>query len=59
MPKIHYQEDRNSSLLEGKTIIAIDYGSQGYVHALNLKEPGCSVIVGLYEGSRSWKKAQE
>ena len=47
------------SLLEGKTIAIIGYGSQGHAHALNLKESGCNVIVGLYEGSRSWKKAEE
>ena len=59
MPKIYYQVDCNLSLLEGKTIAVIGYGSQGHAHALNLKESGCNVIVGLYEGSRSWKKAQE
>ena len=59
MPKIYYQEDCNLSLLEGKTIAVIGYGSQGHAHALNLKVSGCNVIVGLYEGSRSWKKAQE
>lgn len=59
MPKIYYQEDCNLSLLEGKTIAVIGYGSQGHAHALNLKESGCNVIVGLYEGSHSWKKAQE
>ena len=59
MPKIYYQEDCNLSLLEGKTIAVIGYGSQGLAHALNLKESGCNVIVGLYEGSRSWKKAEE
>ena len=59
MPKIYYQEDCNLSLLEGKTIAVIGYGSQGHAHALNLKESGCNVIVGLYEGSRSWKKAEE
>ena len=59
MPKIFYQEDCNLSLLEGKTIAVIGYGSQGHAHALNLKESGCNVIVGLYEGSRSWKKAEE
>ena len=59
MPKIYYQEDCNLSLPEGKTIAVIGYGSQGHAHALNLKESGCNVIVGLYEGSRSWKKAQE
>ena len=59
MPKIFYQEDCNLSLLEGKTIAVIGYGSQGHAHALNLKESGCNVVVGLYEGSRSWKKAEE
>ena len=57
--KIFYQEDCNLSLLDGKKIAIIGYGSQGHAHALNLKESGCNVIVGLYEGSRSWKKAQE
>ena len=57
--KIYYQEDCNLSLLEGKTIAIIGYGSQGHAHALNLKESGCNVIIGLYEGSRSWKKAEE
>ena len=59
MANIYYQEDCNISLLEGKTIAVIGYGSQGHAHALNLKESGCHVIIGLYEGSRSWKKAQE
>ncbi len=58
MAKIYYQEDCNMSLLEGKTIAIIGYGSQGHAHALNLKESGCNVIVGLYEGSRSWAKAE-
>ena len=53
MPKIYYQEDCNLSLLEGKTIAVIGYGSQGHAHALNLKESGCNVIVGLYAVSRS------
>ncbi len=57
MAKIFYQEDCNLSLLEGKTIAIIGYGSQGHAHALNLKESGCNVIVGLYEGSKSWDKA--
>ena len=57
--KIYYQEDCNLSLLEGKTIAIIGYGSQGHAHALNLKESGCHVIIGLYEGSRSWKRAVE
>ena len=58
MAKIYYQEDCNLSLLEGKTIAVIGYGSQGHAHALNAKESGCHVIIGLYEGSRSWEKAQ-
>ena len=54
--KIYYQEDCNLSLLEGKTIAVIGYGSQGHAHALNAKESGCNVIIGLYEGSKSWQK---
>ena len=57
--KIYYQEDCNLSLLDGKTIAIIGYGSQGHAHALNLKESGCHPIIGLYEGSKSWKKAEE
>ena len=57
--KIFYEQDCNLSLLDGKTIAIIGYGSQGHAHALNLKESGCNVIVGLYEGSKSWKKAEE
>ncbi len=59
MAKIYYQEDCNLSLLEGKTIAVIGYGSQGHAHALNAKESGCKVIIGLYEGSKSWKRAEE
>ncbi len=57
--RIFYQEDCNLSLLEGKTIAIIGYGSQGHAHALNAKESGCNVIIGLYEGSKSWKRAEE
>ena len=57
--KIYYQEDCNMSLLEGKTIAIIGYGSQGHAHAQNLRDSGCNVIVGLYEGSRSWAKAEK
>ena len=57
--RIFYQEDCDLSYLEGKTIAIIGYGSQGHAHALNLKESGCNVIIGLYEGSRSWKRAVE
>jgi ketol-acid reductoisomerase len=57
--RIFYQQDCNVSLLEGKKIAIIGYGSQGHAHALNLKDSGCDVIVGLYEGSKSWKKAED
>ena len=51
MARIYYQEDCNLSVLDGKTIAVIGYGSQGHAHALNAKESGCNVIIGLYEGS--------
>ena len=57
--RIFYQQDCNLSLLDGKTIAVIGYGSQGHAHALNAKESGCNVIIGLYEGSKSWKRAEE
>lgn len=57
MAKIYYQEDCNLSMLDGKTIAVIGYGSQGHAQALNAKESGCNVIIGLYEGSKSWDKA--
>ena len=57
--KIFYQEDCNLGLLKGKKIAVIGYGSQGHAHALNAKESGCDVIIGLYEGSKSWKRAEE
>jgi ketol-acid reductoisomerase len=58
MAKIYYQQDCNLSLLEGKTVAVIGYGSQGHAHALNAKESGVHVIIGLYEGSKSWAKAE-
>ena len=57
MANIYYQQDCNLAALEGKTIAVIGYGSQGHAHALNAKESGCHVIIGLYEGSKSWDKA--
>lgn len=59
MANIYYQEDCNLSVLEGKTIAVVGYGSQGHAHALNAKESGCNVIIGLYEGSKSWERAKE
>ncbi len=58
MAKLFYQQDCNLSLLDGKTVAIIGFGSQGHAHALNLKESGVNVIIGLYEGSKSWAKAE-
>ena len=57
--RMFYEKDCNLSLLDGKTIAVIGYGSQGHAHALNAKESGCNVIIGLYEGSKSWAKAEQ
>ena len=59
MAKLFYQEDCDLGLLKGKTVAIIGYGSQGHAHALNLHESGVDVIVGLYEGSKSWARAEE
>lgn len=56
--RIFYQNDCDLSLLDGKTVAIVGYGSQGHAHALNLKESGVNVIVGLYEGSKSRAKAE-
>ena len=56
--KLYHQEDCDPSLLEGQKIAVIGYGSQGHAHALNLKDSGYDVIVGLYKGSKSWAKAE-
>ena len=57
--RMFYEQDCDLSLLKGKKIAVIGYGSQGHAHAKNLKDSGCDVIVGLYEGSKSWKKAED
>jgi len=59
MAKMYYEKDCNLSLLNGKTVAVIGYGSQGHAHALNLHDSGVDVVVGLYEGSKSWKLAEE
>ena len=58
MAKLYYDNDADLSLLDGKTVAIIGYGSQGHAHALNLHDSGVNVMVGLYEGSRSWAKAE-
>ncbi len=58
MAKVYYKEDCNIDFIKGKTVAIIGYGSQGHAHALNLKESGVNVIIGLYEGSKSWKEAE-
>jgi ketol-acid reductoisomerase len=59
MAIMYYEKDCDLGTLKGKTIAIIGYGSQGHAHALNAKESGLSVMVGLYEGSPSWKRAEE
>ncbi len=59
MAKLYYEKDCNLALLKNKKVAVIGYGSQGHAHALNLKDSGVEVIVGLYEGSKSWKLAEE
>ena len=57
--RIYYDADADLNLLQGKQIAIIGYGSQGHAHALNLRDSGCNVVVGLYRGSKSWAAAQE
>ncbi len=59
MAKMYYDNDADLSVLEDKPIAIIGYGSQGHAHALNLRDSGLDVRVGLYEGSRSWSKAED
>ena len=59
MTRIFYEQDCNLDKLNGKTVAIIGYGSQGHAHALNLKDSGVKVIVGLYKGSKSWEKAEK
>ena len=58
MAKMYYEKDCDLNYLKGKKIAIIGYGSQGHAHALNLKDSGCDVCVGLREGSKSWAKAE-
>lgn len=58
MAKLYYEKDCDKKFLQDKTIAVIGYGSQGHAHALNLHESGFDVVVGLYEGSKSWPQAE-
>src|SRR4029078_11525041 len=58
MANRYYEQDGNLGLLKGKTVAIIGYGSQGHAHALNLRDSGIDVVVGLYPGSKSWSKAE-
>ena len=58
MAKTYYDQDVNWATIQGKNVAIIGYGSQGHAHALNLKESGINVLVGLYDGSKSKAKAE-
>ena len=57
--RVFYDKDGDLNLLKGKKIAILGYGSQGHAHALNLKDSGLDVGVGLYPGSKTWKVAEE
>ena len=57
MAKVYYDNDADLELLKDKTVAVIGFGSQGHAHALNLKDSGVNVVVGLAEGSKSIEKA--
>jgi len=58
MAKRYYEKDGSLDYLNGKTVAIIGYGSQGHAHALNLRDSGVNVVVGLHKGSKSWAKAE-
>ena len=59
MAKMYYEKDCDISYLDGKKIAVIGYGSQGHAHAMNLRDSGCDVIIGLYKGGKSWPVAEK
>lgn len=59
MAKIYYDSDADLTLLQGKTVGIVGYGSQGHAHAQNLKDSGCQVIVAEAEGTPGWKSAKD
>jgi len=58
MAQMYYDKDADLNVLKGKTIAVIGYGSQGHAQAMNLKDSGLNVVIGLRKGGRSWKKAE-
>ena len=58
MAKVYYDQDVNWDVIKGKKVAIVGYGSQGHAHALNLKDSGLEVVVGLYKGSKSVAKAE-
>jgi len=59
MAKLYYTQDVDPQIVRGQKVAVLGYGSQGHAHALNLKDSGVEVCAGLYEGSKSWTKAQQ
>ena len=59
MAKMYYEKDCNLDVLKGKKIAVVGYGSQGHAHAMNLRDSGCDVIVGLRKGGKSWAVAEK
>lgn len=59
MATLYYEKDCNLNDIKGKKVAVIGYGSQGHAHALNMHESGVEVMIGLYEGSKSWKMAED
>ena len=59
MAKMYYEKDCDLNLLKDKKLAVVGYGSQGHAHALNLKDSGMDVVIGLYDGSKSWQKAED
>ena len=58
MAKVYYDQDVNWDVIKGKNVAIVGYGSQGHAHALNLRDNGLEVVVGLYKGSKSAAKAE-
>ena len=59
MAKMYYEKDCDINYLNGKKIAIVGYGSQGHAHAMNLRDSGCDVIIGLYKGGKSWPVAEK